>query len=135
MPRTTVLSPQGPDYFDLVKFLLTPFLESPDSLKVDCEEARNSQRIWIRLAIESEEKGKVYGRGGRNIQAIRSLLTAAAQAVGQSIYLDVYESDHFVEEPFSDEPKVQGVSTPPLRRTDNHPRRKPRTRRPLTPRF
>jgi uncharacterized protein len=79
-----------PDYVGLVRFLVQPFLESPSSLKVDCEIIPSKPRVWIRLAFEGEDKGRVFGRGGRNIQAIRTVIEAAAKAAGQSVYLDIY---------------------------------------------
>lgn len=82
-----------PDYVSLVKFLIQPFLEFPESLSVDCEISRSSKRAWIRIAFDSIDKGKVFGRGGRNIQAIRTVVSAAAQAAGQSAYLDIYGSN------------------------------------------
>jgi len=82
----------GPDYAQLVRFLLQPFLESPDSLSVDCEISPNTARVWIRVAFEGEDKGRVFGRGGRNIQAIRTVIAAAATAAGHSAYLDIYGS-------------------------------------------
>ena len=96
MPKTSVLSDQAeqasPDYTGLVQFLVQPFLESPKSLSVDCEQSNQNRRVWIRLAFEGTDKGRVYGRGGRNIQAIRRVLETAAAAAGQSLYLDIYES-------------------------------------------
>lgn len=80
----------GPDYVGLVKFLILPFLESPESLRVDCELSQTLQKIWIRVAFDSADKGKVFGRGGRNIQAIRTVITAAAATADQSVYLDIY---------------------------------------------
>ncbi|HBE16957.1 MAG TPA: RNA-binding protein [Cyanobacteria bacterium UBA11149] len=80
----------SPNYIGLVRFLIEPFLESPNSLSLDCEKNAN-ERIWIRLAFGDEEKGRVFGRGGRNIQAIRTVIQAAAQAAGQSVYLDIYD--------------------------------------------
>ncbi|MEB3218406.1 MAG: KH domain-containing protein [Nostocales cyanobacterium 94392] len=91
-PRTT------PDYIGLVKFLIQPFLESPESLSVDCEISGSSKRVWIRIAFDSADKGKVFGRGGRNIQAIRTVISAAAQAAGQSAYLDIYGSNESRED-------------------------------------
>jgi predicted RNA-binding protein YlqC (UPF0109 family) len=82
----------SPDYSALVKYLVTPFLDSVESFSVDCEEANQKQRVWIRLAFESEDKGRVYGRGGRNLQAIRNVLETAAKIAGQTLYLDIYES-------------------------------------------
>ncbi|MBV8884544.1 MAG: KH domain-containing protein, partial [Chroococcidiopsidaceae cyanobacterium CP_BM_RX_35] len=78
----------GPDYAQLVQFLLQPFLESQNSLRVDCEISSNTARVWIRVAFEGEDKGRVFGRGGRNIQAIRTVVAAAATAAGHSAYLD-----------------------------------------------
>lgn len=80
----------SPDYAGLVQFLVLPFLEKPSSLRVDCEASPSKPRVWIRVAFEGEDKGRVFGRGGRNIQAIRTVIEAAAKASGQSVYLDIY---------------------------------------------
>lgn len=88
----------NPDYLGLVMFLVGPFLESPDSLSIDCEQSNHNQRVWIRLAFEGMDKGRVFGRGGRNLQAIRQVLQTAAIAAGQSLHLDIYENQ-------SDKPK------------------------------
>ncbi|WP_264320324.1 KH domain-containing protein [Zarconia navalis] len=82
-----------PDYEGLVKFLLEPFLESPESLRVDCEKSSSRPKVLIRIAFDSPDKGRVFGRGGRNIQAIRTALEAIGQTVGQSVHLDIYGSD------------------------------------------
>jgi uncharacterized protein len=91
----TVSTPQPnlPDYGQLVKFLFQPFLSATDAISVDCEYTIDRQRVWIRVAIASTDRDTAFGRGGRNIQAIRTVLQAAAAAVGQSIHLDVYGSN------------------------------------------
>ena len=83
----------NPDYAEIVKCLIEPFLESPESLRVDCEVNPRQAKAWIRLAFDELEKGRVYGRGGRNIQAVRTVLAALAQTAGQSVHLEIYE-DH-----------------------------------------
>jgi predicted RNA-binding protein YlqC (UPF0109 family) len=80
----------SPNYVGLVQFLVQPFLESPESLSVDCEVSHILNRIWIRIAFNSTDKEKVFGRGGRNIQAIRTVIATAAELAGQSVYLDIY---------------------------------------------
>lgn len=80
----------GPDFVGLIRFLVEPFLDDPTSLKVDCELAANRSKVWIRLAFKEEDRGRVFGRGGRNIQAIRKVLDATAQLAGWSAYLDIY---------------------------------------------
>ncbi len=97
MPETTppamnYSSIDSPDYAGLVRFLVTPLLEFPDALRVDSEVNPAKTRVWLRLAFESSDKGRVFGRGGRTIQAIRAVLVAAAAAHGHSVYLDIYDS-------------------------------------------
>lgn len=89
----------APNYVGLIRFLLEPFMEAPEALRIHAEFSPVNSRIWIRLAFASEDKGRVYGRGGRNLQAVRAVLKAAAQATGQQVYLDVYD-DH------KSEPKI-----------------------------
>jgi uncharacterized protein len=89
-----ILSSSSPNYRELVTFLLQPFLDTPESLKVDCEIVPSTSRVWIRLAFETADRGRVYGRGGRNIQAIRTVLEATAQMAGHSIHIDIYGSSN-----------------------------------------
>lgn len=123
MPNTVTLSersPQtSPDYVGLVSFLVKPFLESPESLSVDCEHIKNKQRVWIRLAFEGTDLGRVFGRGGRNIQAIRTVLKAAAALAGQSLYLDVYGSQDSAPPPSRDNSlsRQDGAKKPISRRS------------------
>lgn len=113
------------DYVGLVLFLIKPFLESPESLRVDCEISSTRTRIWIRLAFESADKGRVFGRGGRNIQAIRTVLEAAACSVGQTAYLDVYGSQPGGQEEVGEaEGKVFGKPQP----RSNSPQPSPKLR-------
>lgn len=82
----------APNYLDLLRFLVEPFLSAPTALSVDCEYSHDRQRVLIRMAFEGDDKGRVFGRGGRNLQAIRSVLSAAATLAGQSVRLELYES-------------------------------------------
>lgn len=81
-----------PDYDRLVRFLVQPFLDSPESLRIDCEISPRTQRVLIRVAFEGEDKGRVFGRGGRNIQAVRTVVQAVAQAAGHSAHLEIFGS-------------------------------------------
>ena len=80
----------SPDYVGLVKFLMEPLLQKPDSLRIDSEVINARQRVWIRVAFEGEDKGRVLGRDGRNLQAIQTVLNTAGAIAGQSVYVDVY---------------------------------------------
>jgi hypothetical protein len=82
----------SPDYLGLVQFLLQPLLDESDSLSLDCEQLNNNQNVWIRLAVTGDDKGKIFGRGMRNIEAVKTILQTAAIAVGQSVHLELYGS-------------------------------------------
>ncbi|VEP18843.1 putative RNA-binding protein (Contains KH domain) [Hyella patelloides LEGE 07179] len=83
----------SPDYVGLVKFLIEPFLEETESLHIDCEHLTSSSKVWLRVAFDTADKGKVFGRGGRNIQAVGTILKTAANNANQFLHLDVYNSD------------------------------------------
>ncbi|PZV19374.1 MAG: KH domain-containing protein [Leptolyngbya sp.] len=126
MPQPDAVNPSTtapPDYEGLVRFLVLPFLESPDALRLDCEISSNKPRVWIRLAFEGVDKGRVFGRGGRNIQAIRTVLSAIAQLAGQSIHLDVYGSPSSA---VVDEPEREMNHTAPRRIVPSPKRISPR---------
>jgi predicted RNA-binding protein YlqC (UPF0109 family) len=122
----------SPDYAGLVRFLIQPFLEDPESLSVDCEIFYSRQRVWIRIAFDSADKGKVFGRGGRNIQAIRTVVAAAAEAAGQSVYLDIYGTTDGNREGISfDETREERLPPPKTkekRGLESRPITKPRSR-------
>lgn len=105
----------SPDYVGLVRFLVQPFLESKDSLSVDCE-ISGVGRAWIRLAFEGADKGRVFGRGGRNIQAIRTVIEAAASQAGHSVYLDIYGSAPSFRDGTSDDDEAPERIPPPKSR-------------------
>ncbi|MGI0490705.1 KH domain-containing protein [Alkalinema pantanalense CENA528] len=79
-----------PDYAELTRFLLRPFLDHPDLLRVDCEVSAAKARVWIRVAFHEDDRGRAFGRGGRNVQAIRKVLDGIAQAANQTIRFEVY---------------------------------------------
>lgn len=102
----------GPDYAGLVRFLLLPLLEHGEALRIDCELLPTVNRVWVRVAFEEEEKGRVLGRHGRNLQAIRTVVMAAARGAGQVVHLELYNphptDDHGGESRRSSGPRRSG---------------------------
>ncbi len=80
-----------PDYIGLIRQLMDPLVEDPGALVVDLETTCNRSRIWLRVSLQGQDMGRVFGRGGRTLQAIRQVLGTAAQMADQSLYLDVSE--------------------------------------------
>ena len=80
-----------PDYNSLISFLLKPLLAHPDALRVDFESNSKSDRVWIRVAFDPEDRGRVFGKGGRTIQAVRTVVMTAAQEIGHTARFEVFD--------------------------------------------
>ncbi len=96
------------NYITLVKFLLEPLLERRDALKIDCETNAKGDRIWIRVAFDPTEKGRVFGRNGRTIQSIRTLLTIMGNNHDRTVRFDIFDPD-----PSEDKPSPRISSSKP----------------------
>lgn len=83
----------GNDYEKLVRFLIEPFLENPQTLCVNSEVNQSNGKIWLRVAFDKNDRGKVFGRGGRTIQAIRTTIQTSAIAHNESVFLDIYSDE------------------------------------------
>lgn len=87
------LGAKKPNYEGLVRFLIEPFLNDPQSLSINSEVNQNGNKIWLRVAFDQSDRGKVFGRGGRNIQAIRTTIQTAASAHSETVFLDIYSDE------------------------------------------
>jgi predicted RNA-binding protein YlqC (UPF0109 family) len=64
------------DYTELVSYIVKSIVSQPEAVKVAMVEGERTNRVEVSLA--NEDVGKVIGRGGRNIDAIRQVVRAAA---------------------------------------------------------
>lgn len=82
---------EKPDYEALARFLMHPFLDKPEQLKFHVENLSGGKKLWLRAAFdEDEDKGRVFGRGGRNIKAVRTVLAAAAKLSDMTVNISVF---------------------------------------------
>lgn len=87
----TEQSASGVDYEAIAHFLMAPFLDNPAALKFHVETLAGGKKLWLRAAFdETEDKGRIFGRGGRNINAIRTVVAAAAKLAGMTVNLSVF---------------------------------------------
>lgn len=61
---------------ELVEYIACSIASNPDAVRVT--EEGDDERVYVRLEVAPEDKGKVIGRDGRVAQSIRSLLRVAA---------------------------------------------------------
>ena len=79
------------DFEALARFLMGPFLDKPEELKFHVEKLAKGKKLWLRAAFnEEEDKGRVFGRGGRNIKAMRNVMMAAAKQSEMTVNLSVF---------------------------------------------
>lgn len=87
---TSALSAQPqPDYRALARFLIEPLMDTPDDLHVSCETTAQGSKVWLRVALGETDRGRAFGRGGRNIRAIRAILQAAGNNAQQVVSLEI----------------------------------------------
>lgn len=63
------------DYEELCRFIAANIVGEKESVRVAAD-ARGRTRI-IELTVAESDKGKIIGKGGRNIDAIRAVVRAA----------------------------------------------------------
>ncbi len=61
----------------------------PDAVVVD--EVQNGSIVRLRLSVAPEDVGKVIGKGGRTVRAIRDVVRAAATREGVSVTVEIVE--------------------------------------------
>lgn len=71
---------------DLVKFIISAIIDHPDSLTID-ETIDQSGTHIITLTVDPSDMGKVIGKGGKIISAIRELTKVKAIKQGKRVRL------------------------------------------------
>jgi predicted RNA-binding protein YlqC (UPF0109 family) len=80
------------DYVDLVSFIVKSIVDHPDEVQVDAAGLGNrSQTVEVRL--HPDDVGRVIGKSGRNIEAIRALVRAASVKDRLRINVEVITED------------------------------------------
>src|SRR6202035_1468079 len=64
------------DYTDLVSYIIKAMVSKPEDVKVAMIEGERTNRVEVTLA--NDDVGKVIGRGGRQLDAIRADMRGAA---------------------------------------------------------
>jgi predicted RNA-binding protein YlqC (UPF0109 family) len=80
------------DYVDLVDYIVKNIVDHPEAVVVGTVQGRGrSETLEIRL--DPGDVGRVIGKGGRNIEAIRSLVKASAIKEHHRVNVEVIADD------------------------------------------
>ena len=72
---------------NLLVLLVRPIVDEPDSVEVEASES--DTRVDLELRVAPDDIGKVIGRGGRTIRAIRTVVKAASVKAGKRVNVEV----------------------------------------------
>lgn len=73
----------------LVEYVVRLLVERPDEVQV--RETRRAGRVVLELRVAREDMGRVIGKDGRVVNALRTLLRVLAEREGIQANLDVLE--------------------------------------------
>jgi len=72
---------------ELLMRIVKQLVDNPEKVKV--KEVKGEQNIILELSTAKEDIGKVIGKQGRTIKALRTLLNAASVKTGHRVTLEV----------------------------------------------
>ena len=72
---------------ELVLYIVKKLVDNPEEVKV--KEVKGEQNIILELSTAKEDIGKVIGKQGRTIKALRTLLNAGSVKSGHRVTLEV----------------------------------------------
>ncbi|MDX2079972.1 MAG: KH domain-containing protein [Terrimicrobiaceae bacterium] len=74
---------------EFLRYVIGSLVEAPDD--VVFTKTETPERITFHVAMRKSDVPKVIGKGGHTIQALRTLLQAAAAKRGTKAYLEIIE--------------------------------------------
>ena len=77
---------------DLLAYLARALVDDPDAVEVEGFE-EDDGTIVLELSVAPEDTGKVIGRGGRTVSALRTVVKASSVREGRRVLVDVIDSD------------------------------------------
>ncbi len=74
---------------EFIEYLVKNLVDNPEKVNVNC--SQNDKGILIQLSVSSEDIGKVVGRQGQTIKALRTIIMSVCARLGQRVYLELIE--------------------------------------------
>jgi predicted RNA-binding protein YlqC (UPF0109 family) len=75
---------------DLLEYLARALVDEPDEVEVEGFE-EDDGTVVLELHVADDDAGKVIGRGGRTVAALRTVMKAAAVRDGHRVMVDVVD--------------------------------------------
>ena len=75
---------------EIVEYLARRLVDEPDAVRVERED--HDEVVVLRLFVAKDDVGKVIGRQGRIVRALRTLVRASAVREGRRVLVEI--ADH-----------------------------------------
>jgi predicted RNA-binding protein YlqC (UPF0109 family) len=75
---------------DLLAYLARALVDNPDQVSVDAFDEEDGSLV-LELHVAEDDVGKVIGRNGRTINALRTVVRASSARRGRRVLVDVVD--------------------------------------------
>jgi predicted RNA-binding protein YlqC (UPF0109 family) len=75
---------------DLLAYLVRTLVDRPEEVSVESFEEEDGT-VVLELHVAEDDAGKVIGRGGRTVAALRTVMKAASVRHGHRVLVDVVD--------------------------------------------
>lgn len=72
---------------DLVRTIITPLVEHPEDIQIS--ETSDGSVLTVEVRVAPDDMGRVIGKGGRVINAVRTVVKAAATKQNIKVFVEV----------------------------------------------
>lgn len=72
---------------ELLMYLVKSLVEKPEEVLLNSSQESNAVRF--KLKVSDSDKGKIIGRSGKVIKAIRTVLSAGTSGDSKKVFIDV----------------------------------------------
>ena len=76
---------------EFVEYIVKNLVDNPDKVRIN--EIGGTATLIIELCVEKSDIGKIIGKKGKTINAIRTLLMSVASRNGVRVNLEILEDD------------------------------------------
>ena len=77
---------------ELLAYLARALVDDPDQVTVESFE-EDDGTVVLELRVAEDDAGKVIGRGGRTVSALRTVVKAASVKQNRRVLVDVIDTD------------------------------------------
>jgi uncharacterized protein len=74
---------------DILSFIISSIVETPDEVKID--EQEDGGVVNFTIAVAKDDMGRVIGKNGKIIRAIRNIMKIPALKQGKKVFINLAE--------------------------------------------